>query len=157
MSTTSEPTTELAERFALKALVESCLVLEDGIASMKDIDTGLMAGAGIIPPPFARADDVGLDLVLALGAFALAGAHVNSLINSLQPQTYAPVVLAGALGGPLRGLLAGVFGAGGYVLFLGEEKGTKFVYRVKEDGSDLQKVVRIDSGPSLFSASPDGK
>ncbi len=55
----------LVERFTLKALVESCLVLEEGIASMKDIDLGMMAGAGIIPPPFARADRIGLDEVLA--------------------------------------------------------------------------------------------
>ena len=50
-----------------------------------------------------------------------------------------------------------VYFAGGYVVFMGEEKGTKFVYRVKEDGSDLQQVVRIDAPTSLFSASPDGK
>jgi Tol biopolymer transport system component len=49
------------------------------------------------------------------------------------------------------------FVAGGYVVFVGEEKGAKFVFRVKEDGSELQKVVRIDSAPALFSASPDGK
>src|SRR5437588_4960559 len=55
----------LVERFTLKALVESCLVLEEGIASMREIDLGLMAGAGIIPPPFARADQQGLDEVLA--------------------------------------------------------------------------------------------
>jgi enoyl-CoA hydratase/3-hydroxyacyl-CoA dehydrogenase len=55
----------LVERFTLKALVESCLVLEEGIASMRDIDLGMMAGAGIIPPPFARADQIGLDEVLA--------------------------------------------------------------------------------------------
>jgi enoyl-CoA hydratase / 3-hydroxyacyl-CoA dehydrogenase len=54
----------LVDRFTLKALVESCLVLEEGIASMKDIDLGMMAGAGIIPPPFARADQIGLDEVL---------------------------------------------------------------------------------------------
>jgi enoyl-CoA hydratase / 3-hydroxyacyl-CoA dehydrogenase len=54
----------LVERFTLKALVESCLVLEDGIASIKDIDLGMMAGAGFIPPPFARADQIGLDDVL---------------------------------------------------------------------------------------------
>ena len=35
--------------------------------------------------------------------------------------------------------------AGGYVVFMGQEKGAKFVYRIKEDGSQLQKVVRIDS------------
>ncbi len=55
----------LVDRFTLKALVESCLVLEEGIASMKDIDLGMMAGAGVIPPPFARADQIGLDEVLA--------------------------------------------------------------------------------------------
>jgi enoyl-CoA hydratase / 3-hydroxyacyl-CoA dehydrogenase len=55
--------TALVERFMLKALVESCLVLEEGVASMKDIDLGMMAGAGIIPPPFVRADQTGLDEV----------------------------------------------------------------------------------------------
>jgi enoyl-CoA hydratase/3-hydroxyacyl-CoA dehydrogenase len=54
----------LVDRFTLKALVESCLVLEEGIASMKDIDLGMMAGAGIMPPPFARADQIGLDELL---------------------------------------------------------------------------------------------
>jgi enoyl-CoA hydratase/3-hydroxyacyl-CoA dehydrogenase len=57
-------TNALVDRFTLKALVECCLVLEEGIASMKDIDLGMMAGAGIIPPPFARADQMGLDEVL---------------------------------------------------------------------------------------------
>jgi enoyl-CoA hydratase/3-hydroxyacyl-CoA dehydrogenase len=57
--------TALVDRFTLKALVESCLVLEEGIAALKDIDLGMMAGAGIIPPPFARADQIGLDEVLA--------------------------------------------------------------------------------------------
>ena len=66
MSTTADPrTAQLLERFALKAFVESCLVLEEGVASMKDIDLGLMTGAGIIPPPFQRADERGLDAVLA--------------------------------------------------------------------------------------------
>ena len=61
---TSIDTAALVDRFTLKAFVESCLVLEEGIASMKDIDVGMMAGAGIIPPPFARADQIGLDEVL---------------------------------------------------------------------------------------------
>ncbi len=66
MSTAADvDATALVDRFTLKALVESCLVLEDGVASMKDIDLGMMAGAGIIPPPFARADEIGLDEVLA--------------------------------------------------------------------------------------------
>ena len=56
---------QLAQRFVLKALVEACLLLEEGIATVRDIDLGLMAGAGLIPPPFARADATGLDDVLA--------------------------------------------------------------------------------------------
>jgi enoyl-CoA hydratase / 3-hydroxyacyl-CoA dehydrogenase len=66
MSTATDiDTAALVDRFTLKALVESCLVLEEGIASIRDIDLGMMAGAGIIPPPFARADQIGLDDVLA--------------------------------------------------------------------------------------------
>ncbi|MEO6857101.1 MAG: enoyl-CoA hydratase-related protein [Solirubrobacteraceae bacterium] len=65
MSTeTSSAADALVDRFTLKALVESCLVLEEGVASLKDIDLGMMAGAGIIPPPFQRADQLGLDAVL---------------------------------------------------------------------------------------------
>jgi enoyl-CoA hydratase/3-hydroxyacyl-CoA dehydrogenase len=52
---------EVVDRFLLKAIVESCLVLEEGVSSTKEIDLGMMAGAGIIPPPFARADAMGLD------------------------------------------------------------------------------------------------
>jgi enoyl-CoA hydratase/3-hydroxyacyl-CoA dehydrogenase len=56
---------ELTQRFVLKAFVEACLVLEEGMATVRDIDLGMMAGAGLIPPPFARADQTGLDDVLA--------------------------------------------------------------------------------------------
>jgi len=56
---------DLDGRFALKALVESCLLLEEGAATVRDIDLGMMAGAGLNPPPFARADQTGLDVVLA--------------------------------------------------------------------------------------------
>ncbi|HVF76781.1 MAG TPA: enoyl-CoA hydratase-related protein [Solirubrobacteraceae bacterium] len=56
---------ELTQRFVLKAFVEACLLLEDGMATVRDIDLGMMAGAGLIPPPFARADQTGLDEVLA--------------------------------------------------------------------------------------------
>jgi len=56
---------ELTQRFVLKALVEACLLLEEGMATVRDIDLGMMAGAGLIPPPFARADQTGLDEVLA--------------------------------------------------------------------------------------------
>jgi enoyl-CoA hydratase / 3-hydroxyacyl-CoA dehydrogenase len=54
----------LVDRMGLKTLVESCLVLEEGVASVKDIEVGMMMGAGILPGPFARADEAGLDTVL---------------------------------------------------------------------------------------------
>jgi enoyl-CoA hydratase/carnithine racemase len=55
----------LADRFQLKAFVESCLVVEEGIAGVRDVDLGMMMGTGMIPGPFARADFRGLDDVLA--------------------------------------------------------------------------------------------
>src|SRR4051794_2732962 len=55
---------ELADRFNLKALVEGCLLVEEGVVSTKDVDLGMMAGAGLVPPPFARADATGLDEVV---------------------------------------------------------------------------------------------
>jgi enoyl-CoA hydratase/3-hydroxyacyl-CoA dehydrogenase len=60
----TDVTATLVERYSLKALVESCLVLEEGVAGIKDIDIGMMAGAGILPGPFARADEAGLDRML---------------------------------------------------------------------------------------------
>jgi enoyl-CoA hydratase/carnithine racemase len=55
----------VADRFQLKAIVEACLVLEEGVAGVRDIDLGMMMGTGMIPGPFARADFRGLDDVLA--------------------------------------------------------------------------------------------
>jgi enoyl-CoA hydratase / 3-hydroxyacyl-CoA dehydrogenase len=60
---------ELTELLSLKTFLEACLVLEEGVASHRDIDFGMMAGAGLDPrrgllPPFMRADVDGLDTVL---------------------------------------------------------------------------------------------
>ena len=66
MSTaTSSGLDTIVERMGLKTLVESCLVLEEGVASAKDIEIGMMMGAGILPGPFSRADEAGLDEMLA--------------------------------------------------------------------------------------------
>ena len=54
----------IVDRMGLKTLVESCLVLEEGVASAKDIEIGMMTGAGILPGPFSRADEAGLDTIL---------------------------------------------------------------------------------------------
>ena len=63
----AEPDGEaLAELLKLKALVEACLLLEEGVCTVRDIDLGMMAGAGMDPrrgifPPFMGADLAGLD------------------------------------------------------------------------------------------------
>jgi enoyl-CoA hydratase/3-hydroxyacyl-CoA dehydrogenase len=59
----------LVELLVLKTFVEACLVLEEGVATHRDIDFGMMAGAGLDPrrglfPPFMKADMEGLDTVL---------------------------------------------------------------------------------------------
>jgi enoyl-CoA hydratase/carnithine racemase len=63
--TRSQIDERVADRFQLKALVEACLVVEEGIAGVRDIDLGMMTGTGMVPGPFARADFRGLDDVLA--------------------------------------------------------------------------------------------
>ena len=60
---------ELVELLSVKTLLEACLVLEEGVAGHRDIDFGMMAGAGLDPrrgllPPFMKADSEGLDTVL---------------------------------------------------------------------------------------------
>jgi enoyl-CoA hydratase / 3-hydroxyacyl-CoA dehydrogenase len=64
-----DPPENLADLQQLAALREACLVLEEGVATSRDIDFGLMGGAGMDPrrgllPPFWRADVDGLDVVL---------------------------------------------------------------------------------------------
>jgi enoyl-CoA hydratase / 3-hydroxyacyl-CoA dehydrogenase len=77
MSTAADQQTDVletvVERFQLKSLVEACLLVEEGVATIKDIDMGMMMGAGIIPGPFAAADERGLDEILT----ALEGAVDN--------------------------------------------------------------------------------
>jgi enoyl-CoA hydratase/3-hydroxyacyl-CoA dehydrogenase len=60
---------ELVELLILMTFVESCLVLQEGVATHRDIDFGMMAGAGLDPrrglmPPFMKADVEGLDSIL---------------------------------------------------------------------------------------------
>ena len=65
MEATATQTSAIVERFTLKAFIEACLVLEEGVSSLREIETGMMMGAGILPGPFARADDRGLDEMLS--------------------------------------------------------------------------------------------
>ena len=60
---------ELVALFTSRALIEACKLVEEGVCSVRDIDVGMMAGAGLDPrrgllPPFWKADVEGLDKVL---------------------------------------------------------------------------------------------
>jgi enoyl-CoA hydratase/3-hydroxyacyl-CoA dehydrogenase len=60
---------ELVAMFTCRALIEACLLVEEGITSVRDVDLGMMAGAGLDPrrgllPPFWKADVEGLGRVL---------------------------------------------------------------------------------------------
>jgi len=59
---------ELVELLSLKTFHEACLLLEEGVSSHREIDLGMIAGAGLDPrrgllPPFMRADREGLDRI----------------------------------------------------------------------------------------------
>jgi enoyl-CoA hydratase/3-hydroxyacyl-CoA dehydrogenase len=54
----------VVDRFQLKAFVEAAMLVDEGVATTKDVDLGLMMGAGILPGPLARADEAGLDEML---------------------------------------------------------------------------------------------
>jgi len=71
----------IAERFMLKALVEACLVLEEGVAGVREIDLGLMLGTGMVPGPFARADFRGLDTLVEVSVVAVAMLGVLMLLR----------------------------------------------------------------------------
>lgn len=60
---------ELVAMFSCRPLIESCLLVEEGVTSVRDLDMGMMGGAGLDPrrgllPPFWKADVEGLDEVL---------------------------------------------------------------------------------------------
>ena len=84
----------IAERFQLKALVEACLVVEEGVAGIRDVDLGLMMGTGMVPGPFARADFRGLDDVLA----ALERAEAEWGEHFAPPLLLRRLVVQGRLG-----------------------------------------------------------
>src|ERR671922_2676508 len=91
---TAQATATVVERFTLKAFVEACLVLEEQVASLRDIETGMMTGAGILPGPFARADEQGLDEVLS----ALERAEVEWGEHFSPPLILRRLVAQGRLG-----------------------------------------------------------
>jgi enoyl-CoA hydratase/3-hydroxyacyl-CoA dehydrogenase len=69
-------------------------VLEEGVSTLREIETGMMTGAGILPGPFARADERGLDEVLS----ALEQAEREWGENFAPPTVLRRLVAQGRLG-----------------------------------------------------------
>ena len=65
MAVTQDKETALVERFTYAAIAEAGRLLDEGIASAKDIDLAMRAGAGLKTGPLEQADEIGLDAVLA--------------------------------------------------------------------------------------------
>ena len=90
----------LAELMSLKALVGGVpAVLEEGVCTVREIDLGMMAGAGMDPrrgifPPFMKADLTGLDVVLE----KLEAAEAEHGERFAPPVTLKRLVAQGRLG-----------------------------------------------------------
>ena len=125
MSTASGAGTRaLVDRMGLKTLVEACLVLEEGVASAKDIEIGMMMGAGILPGPFTRADDAGLDTVLE---------QLERARSEWGDSYEAPVILR-RLGAQGR---------------LGKKSGQGFFPYPRPDGGDQRETVLLETRGDL--------
>ena len=92
MSTEAEAA--LVERFRLRSLVEACLIVEEGVAATKDVDLGMVGGAGLAQGPFAAADEQGLDSVLE----ALERAEARNGSDFSPPVLLRRLVAQGRLG-----------------------------------------------------------
>jgi enoyl-CoA hydratase/carnithine racemase len=131
----------IAERFLLKAFVEACLVLEEGVAGVREIDLGMMMGTGMVPGPFARADFRGLDEVLA----ALETAESEWSEHFAPPLILRRLVAQGRLG-PKTGQ--------GFYPYPQPEPGyEQAVVKLDRRGEDVA-VLWLDNAPAN-SLSPD--
>jgi enoyl-CoA hydratase/3-hydroxyacyl-CoA dehydrogenase len=90
---------ELVAMFTGRALIEACRLVEEGVCSVRDIDLGMMAGAGLDPrkglfPPFWKADLEGLDTILE----RIEGLEEKHGARFAPPVTLKRLVAQGRLG-----------------------------------------------------------
>lgn len=85
----------LVNRILLPMLIEACKCLDEGVASAKDIDLAMQAGAGMPMGPFTLADNLGLDVVLNVADY-MAKQYGNPNFNP--PYLLRKMVAAGHLG-----------------------------------------------------------
>jgi len=86
--------TALLDRFVYPAIAEAGRLLDEGIASAKDIDLAMRAGAGFAVGPLEQADAIGLDHVLE----KLEELRAKHGDNYAPPATLRALVNGGHLG-----------------------------------------------------------
>jgi enoyl-CoA hydratase/3-hydroxyacyl-CoA dehydrogenase len=96
--TTAEQGAALAQRLILKAIVEACLVLEEGVSTAREIDLGMMAGAGFPSGPLAGADAWGIDTVVA---------ERERMAEEVDPEFEPPAILRRLVGQGRLGVKSG--------------------------------------------------
>jgi 3-hydroxyacyl-CoA dehydrogenase len=64
MTLTADKETVLVDRFTYAAIAEAARLLDERIATARDIDLAMRAGAGFAVGPLETADTIGLDTVL---------------------------------------------------------------------------------------------
>ena len=85
----------IVNRLLQPYFLDSIRVLEEGLASVEDIDKAMTEGAGFVIGPFRMLDHVGLDTIYHIA---------NSLYNELKEKRFAPppllkrMVMSGTLG-----------------------------------------------------------
>ena len=177
---------EIVELLSLKTLLEACLVLEEGVATHRDIDFGMMAGAGLDPrrglmPPFMKADIEGLDTVLV----RLEAAAERHGERFAPPAILRRLVAQGRLGQksgqgfyaypqpdaedsapPTQVVKLETRGGGVAIAWLANGQMNSIAPQVIEDlgkvwahvkNSDVKALVIASSNPFLFSAGADIK
>lgn len=94
MTLTVERESLLVDRFTYASIAEAGRLLDETIASAKDIDLAMRAGAGFAVGPLEMADTIGLDAVLE----KLTSLHRQYGENYKPSATLEKLVAAGALG-----------------------------------------------------------
>jgi enoyl-CoA hydratase/3-hydroxyacyl-CoA dehydrogenase len=174
---------ELVEMLSLKTFLEACLVLEEGVATHRDIDFGMMAGAGLDPrrgllPPFMKADSEGLDTILE----RMDSAQERHGERFTPPTILRRLVAQGRLGQksgqgfyaypqpdaeqPAEVIKLETRGEGIAIAWLANGQMNSISPQVVEDlgkvwsklkGSDVRALVIASSNPFLYSAGADIK
>jgi len=94
MPLTADKESALVDRFTYAAMAEAGRLLDEGIATAKDIDLAMRAGAGFAVGPLELADSIGLDTVLE----KLASMRAQYGDNFKPGATLEKLVASGALG-----------------------------------------------------------